>query len=147
MLDHQNSIDATLNDYNPRRQIWIFTSLSVLIPEHAALIKRTRNMYDVGTVKFHSSLFSIPFSIERICSLLYALSPIRMSSYTCGAHKQLEQKLEREALNRIGEGEMEAFCVPRGPKSPRICKRSAWLKRPQAAVPFAGLVAARDIGR
>ena len=105
MLDHQNSIDATLNDYNPRRQIWIFTSLSVLIPEHAALIKRTRNMYDVGTVKFHSSLFSIPFSIERICSLLYALSAIRMSSFTCEAHKQLEQKLEREALNRIGERE------------------------------------------
>jgi hypothetical protein len=53
-------------------------------------------MYDVGTVKFHSSLFSIPFSIERICSLLYALSDIRMKSLTCEAHKQLEQELEKE---------------------------------------------------
>ena len=98
MLDHKNNIDATLNDYNPRRQIWIFTSLSVLIPEHAALIKRTRNMYDVGTVKFHSSLFSIPFSIERICSLLYALSDIRMKSLTYEAHKQLEQELEKRSI-------------------------------------------------
>ena len=99
MLDHKNNIDATLNDYNnPRRQNLNLTSLSVLIPEHAALIKRTRNMYDVGTVKFHSSLFSIPFSIERICSLLYALSDIRMKSLTYEAHKQLEQELEKRSI-------------------------------------------------
>ena len=145
----KNNIAAPLDDYNNRRRtIWIFTSLSVLIPEDAALRKRTRNMYDVGIVKFHSSLFSIPFSIERICSLLYALSDIRMKSLTCEAHKQLEQELEKKKHpNRIGERDRSFLCVPRGPKSPRICKRSAWLKRPQAAVPFAGLVAARDIGR
>jgi hypothetical protein len=39
-------------------------------------------MYTVGTVRFHSRLFRIPFSIERICSLLYALSDIRMKSFT-----------------------------------------------------------------
>ena len=83
-----------------------------MIPEDAALRKRTRNMYDVGIVKFHSSLFSIPFSIERICSLLYALSDIRMKSLTCEAHKQLEQELEKKKHpNRIGEREIEAFSV------------------------------------
>ncbi|WVZ68501.1 hypothetical protein U9M48_017435, partial [Paspalum notatum var. saurae] len=51
-------------------------------------------MYTVGTVKFHSSLFRIPFSIERICSLVYALSDIRMKSFLCTSGAQISSYLQ-----------------------------------------------------
>jgi hypothetical protein len=58
-----------VSDDEERTRLYIATSLS---PLPAAFANRTRKTYIVGTVRFHSILFRMAFSIPRICRRLYA---------------------------------------------------------------------------